>query len=134
MVRELNLLECLNYGDFKLKICQKTYELYFYFSIIFFEGKQLHIVMESSLDIDMQIPLTPLWYEMERNPSIHIYVLPLNCILQVMIYDDAGYIAGVQSVLLESDVDMAYNDLTKQVGDEFLNTIYLNYSLCRKDI
>ena len=25
MVRELNLLECLNYGDFKLKICQKTY-------------------------------------------------------------------------------------------------------------
>ena len=69
MVRELNLLECLNYGDFKLKICQKTYELYFYFSIIFFEGKQLHIVMESSLDIDMQIPLTPLWYEMERNPS-----------------------------------------------------------------
>ena len=41
-----------------------------------------------------------------------------------MIYDDAGYIAGVQSVLLESDVDMAYNDLTKQVGHEFLNTIY----------
>ena len=80
--------------------------------------------MESSLDIDMQIPLTPLWYEMERNPSIHIYALPLNCILQVMIYDDAGYIAGVQSVLLESNVDMAYNDLTKQVGHEFLNTIY----------
>ena len=51
-----------------------------------------------------------------------------------MIYDDAGYIAGVQSVLLESDVDMAYNDLTKQVGDEFLNTIYLNYSLRRTNI
>ena len=47
-----------------------------------------------------------------------------------MIYDDAGYIAGVQSVLLESDVDMAYNDLTKQVGDEFLNTIFL----CRKEL
>ena len=38
-----------------------------------------------------------------------------------MIYDDAGYIAGVQSVLLESDVDMSYNDLTKQVGRYFLN-------------
>ena len=55
---------------------------------------------------------------------LFIYVLPLNYILQVMIYDDAGYIAGVQSVLLESNVDIAYNDLTKQVGDEFLNTIY----------
>ena len=38
-----------------------------------------------------------------------------------MIYDDAGYIAGVQSVLLESDVDMSYNDLTKQAGHYFLN-------------
>ena len=40
-----------------------------------------------------------------------------------MIYDDAGYIAGVQSVLLESNVDMAYNNLTKQVGIELLYTI-----------
>ena len=62
-----------------------------------------------------------------------IDVLPLNCILQVMIYDDAGYIAGVQSVLLESNVDMAYNNLTKQVGNEPLYTIHLSYSLCRKD-
>ena len=51
-----------------------------------------------------------------------------------MIYDDAGYIAGVQSVLLESNVDMAYNNLTKQVGIELLYTIYLSYSLCRKDL
>ena len=36
--------------------------------------------------------------------------------LQVLIFDDAGYIAGVQSVLLESDVDLAVNDLTKQAG------------------
>ena len=43
-----------------------------------------------------------------------------------MIYDDAGYIAGVQSVLLESNVDMAYNNLTKQVGNELLYTIYLS--------
>ena len=41
-----------------------------------------------------------------------------------MIYDDAGYIAGVQSVLLESDVDMSYNDLTKQAGHYFLNIRY----------
>lgn len=43
----------------------------------------------------------------------HRYADPSDPSL-VMIYDDAGYIAGVQSVLLESDVDMAYNDLTKQ--------------------
>ena len=36
--------------------------------------------------------------------------------LQVLIFDDAGYIAGVQSVLLESDVDLTVNDLTKQAG------------------
>ena len=36
--------------------------------------------------------------------------------MQVLIFDDAGYIAGVQSVLLESDVDLAVNDLTKQAG------------------
>ena len=40
-----------------------------------------------------------------------------------MIYDDAGYIAGVQSVLLESDVDMSYNDLTKQAGHFFLKSL-----------
>ena len=40
-----------------------------------------------------------------------------------MIYDDAGYIAGVQSVLLESDVDMSYNDLTKQAGHYFLKLL-----------
>ena len=45
--------------------------MYFYFSLIFFEGKQLHIVMESSLDIDMRIPLTPLWYEMLFMSQIH---------------------------------------------------------------
>ena len=41
----------------------------------------------------------------------------MSCIyvdMQVLIFDDAGYIAGVQSVLLESDVDLAVNDLTKQ--------------------
>merc|ERR1711972_885404 len=43
----------------------------------------------------------------------HRYADPSDPSL-VMIYDDAGYIAGVQSVLLESDVDMSYNDLTKQ--------------------
>ena len=32
----------------------------------------------------------------------------------MIIFDDAGYIAGVQSVLLERDVDMSVNDLTKQ--------------------
>ena len=32
----------------------------------------------------------------------------------MIIYDDAGYIAGVQSVLLEMDVDLDVNDLTKQ--------------------
>ena len=32
----------------------------------------------------------------------------------MIIYDDAGYIAGVQSVLLERDVDLDVNDLTKQ--------------------
>ena len=32
----------------------------------------------------------------------------------MIIFDDAGYIAGVQSVLLESDVDLTVNDLTKQ--------------------
>ena len=32
----------------------------------------------------------------------------------MIIYDDAGYIAGVQSVLLEADVDLDVNDLTKQ--------------------
>ena len=32
----------------------------------------------------------------------------------MIIYDDAGYIAGVQSVLLETDVDLDVNDLTKQ--------------------
>ena len=36
--------------------------------------------------------------------------------MQVLIFDDAGYIAGVQSVLLESDVDLTVNDLTKQAG------------------
>ena len=43
----------------------------------------------------------------------------MSCIyvdMQVLIFDDAGYIAGVQSVLLESDVDLAVNDLTKQAG------------------
>ena len=40
--------------------------------------------------------------------------------VQVIIYDDAGYIAGVQSVLLERDVDMTVNDLTKQVKQPFL--------------
>ena len=40
--------------------------------------------------------------------------------MQVIIYDDAGYIAGVQSVLLERDVDMTVNDLTKQVKQLFL--------------
>ena len=34
----------------------------------------------------------------------------------MLIFDDAGYIAGVQSVLLESDVDLTVNDLTKQAG------------------
>ena len=42
--------------------------------------------------------------------------------LQVIIYDDAGYIAGVQSVLLERDVDMAVNPLTKQAEKLFVNT------------
>ena len=43
----------------------------------------------------------------------------MSCIyvdMQVLIFDDAGYIAGVQSVLLESDVDLTVNDLTKQAG------------------
>ena len=34
----------------------------------------------------------------------------------MLIFDDAGYIAGVQSVLLESEVDLAVNDLTKQAS------------------
>ena len=38
--------------------------------------------------------------------------------LQVIIFDDAGYIAGVQSVLLERDVDMSVNDLTKQAEQQ----------------
>ena len=41
--------------------------------------------------------------------------------LQVIIYDDAGYIAGVQSALLERDVDMAVNPLTKQAEKLFTN-------------
>ena len=41
------------------------------------------------------------------------------CTMQVIIYDDAGYIAGVQSVLLERDVDMSVNDLTTQVKQHF---------------
>ena len=40
--------------------------------------------------------------------------------MQVLIFDDAGYIAGVQSVLLESEVDLAVNDLTKQAGSLWL--------------
>ena len=42
--------------------------------------------------------------------------------LQVIIYDDAGYIAGVQSVLLERDIDMSVNDLTKQAEQLFSKT------------
>ena len=34
----------------------------------------------------------------------------------MIVYDDAGYIAGVQSVLLERDVDLDVNDLTKQAS------------------
>jgi len=43
----------------------------------------------------------------------HRYADPADPSL-VIIYDDAGYIAGVQSVLLETDVDLDVNDLTKQ--------------------
>jgi len=43
----------------------------------------------------------------------HRYADPSDPSL-VIIYDDAGYIAGVQSVLLERDVDMSVNDLTTQ--------------------
>ena len=40
----------------------------------------------------------------------------------MIIYDDAGYIAGVQSVLLERDIDMSVNDLTKQAEQLFSKT------------
>ena len=54
--------------------------------------------------------------------------------LQVIIFDDAGYIAGVQSVLLERDVDMSYNDLTKQVNEDMFlektRLIYIWHSRC----
>jgi len=43
----------------------------------------------------------------------HRYADPSDPSL-VMIYDDAGYIAGVQSVLLEKDIDMSVNNHTKQ--------------------
>merc|ERR1711963_234205 len=43
----------------------------------------------------------------------HRYADPSDPSL-VMIYDDGGYIAGVQSVLLEKDIDMSVNNLTKQ--------------------
>ena len=52
----------------ELKICNEKYIILL---IIFVEGKPLLIVMESSLDIDMRIPLTPLWYEMLFMSQIH---------------------------------------------------------------
>ena len=42
----------------ELKICNEKYIILL---IIFVEGKPLLIVMESSLDIDMRIPLILLW-------------------------------------------------------------------------
>ena len=78
----------------------------------------------SSLATDMRIPLTHLW---SKSNICHLYLtlchknnyLDVGTV-QVIIYDDAGYIAGVQSVLLERDVDMTVNDLTKQVKQPFL--------------
>merc|ERR1712233_74590 len=46
----------------------------------------------------------------------HRYADPSDPSL-VIIYDDAGYIAGVQSVLLERDIDMSVNDLTQAEAD-----------------
>jgi len=43
----------------------------------------------------------------------HRYADPADPSL-VLIYDDAGYIAGLQSVLLDSDVDLAVNNLATQ--------------------
>ena len=45
----------------------------------------------------------------------------------MIIFDDAGYIAGVQSVLLERDVDMSVNDLTKQAEKLIVNTPFWKY-------
>ena len=47
--------------------------------------------------------------------------------MKVIIFDDAGYIAGVQSVLLDRDVDMSVNDLTKQAEKLIVNIPFWKY-------